>query len=273
MTNKKTKLYARELLNSRSFLAEVGQVITDLGVVGEDSTKRLIYLAGLTACLPVPVSVLVKGPSSSGKSNLLKAVASLFPPERLIRRDSLSPKAIAHGEGSLEGKIFVLTEFRGGRAGAYLFRLQQSEAVTAHEFTVLEGRSRKTEVAGRLGSPVVLTTTTDNKVFMDDETRFLSVWSDTTAAQTAAIVRATAIATVERVPKDVTVWQEATRQLMDNPPDVKLPDWILWIANNLPHSKIRVRRDWPKFLSLLKAVALTRPRTSKTESPKVTFSD
>ena len=51
---------------------------------------------------------------------------------------------------------------------------------------------RGTRVAQRVGIPVVITTTTDEKVFADDETRFLSCQIDTSPQQTLRILRASA---------------------------------------------------------------------------------
>jgi hypothetical protein len=53
-------------------------------------------------------------------------VAQLFPPDCVIERASLSPKALAHGKGSLAGKIFLLREYRGGKDALLLLRLLHS---------------------------------------------------------------------------------------------------------------------------------------------------
>src|SRR5258708_530908 len=94
---------ARELLRDQAFLYRAMTKIGALGVVGEERNRLILFLAGLTKDLDVQVSVLVKGQSSSGKSNLVRRTLQIFPPESIICRASLSAKAPVHGEGSLKG--------------------------------------------------------------------------------------------------------------------------------------------------------------------------
>jgi hypothetical protein len=70
-------------------------------------------------------------------------------------------------------------------------------------------RKRGTRIVQRIGTPVVLTTTTDDVVFEDDETRFLSCWTDTSPEQSLAIMKARARGPRVIDRKDVPVWQAA----------------------------------------------------------------
>src|SRR5216684_2121675 len=49
------------------------------GVVGEDRTAKLIYLAVTSRWFGRPVSIAVKGPSSGGKSYTVQRVLDFFP--------------------------------------------------------------------------------------------------------------------------------------------------------------------------------------------------
>lgn len=49
-------------------------------MVGEEENRGLLYLALLSARTEAPISVLVKGRSSSGKSFLVKQTLALIPP-------------------------------------------------------------------------------------------------------------------------------------------------------------------------------------------------
>ena len=51
------------------------------GLVGEERAIRLVYLAVTSRRLSRIVSLVVKGPSSAGKSFLVQQVLTLFPPE------------------------------------------------------------------------------------------------------------------------------------------------------------------------------------------------
>jgi hypothetical protein len=188
-TDKKIHAAALELLRSPDFLYQVRRLVGAAGVVGEHENRLILYLACLTGSLERAVSVLVKGPSSTGKSNLTKTVLSLLPPEKLLTRSSFSGKALAYGEEELAGKILYLAEHRGGKDGELFRRLLQSEGALHHEVTTGAGRNRATQVTSRIGAPVFISTTTDERVFEDDETRFLSIRADESADLTREVVR------------------------------------------------------------------------------------
>jgi hypothetical protein len=183
---------ALRLLRDPLFLYKLGQKVGQLGVVGEERNRLILLLAGIGRTQPTNASVLMKGSTSSGKSTVIKTVAMVFPPDCVIERASLSPKALAHGKGTLAGKILILNEYWSAKDALLLLRLLQSEGRIEHEFTRIRGTKRSTETTKRVGMPVVLTTTTEAKVFEDDETRFLSLWADESPDQSSAIMLAKA---------------------------------------------------------------------------------
>ncbi len=249
---------ARELVRDPAFLYRAMTKIGELGVVGEERNRLILFLAGLTKDLDMQVSVLAKGQSASGKSNLIRKTLQIFPPECVISRASLSAKAPVHGEGSLKGKILYLYEYRGGKDAQYLLRLQQSEKTIAHEYTTMRGAERATTISERVGSPVVLTTTTESKVFTDDETRFLSAWIDDTPQQTLAIMQAQVASSTAADDYSLAVWQEAVRLIGHQLVTFRFPAWFSEIAGMVPKEHVRVRRDWERFLAFCKAIALCR---------------
>jgi hypothetical protein len=113
----------------------------------------------------------------------------LLPPEKLLTRSSFSGKALAYSSEELAGKILYLVEHKGGKDGEFFRRLLQSEGALHHEVTTGSGRNRATQVTSRIGAPVFISTTTDERVYEDDETRFLSVRADESAQLTRAVIR------------------------------------------------------------------------------------
>jgi hypothetical protein len=259
---------ARKLLRSLDFLYLTMMKIGELGVVGEKRNRLVLFLAGITKDLDQQVSVLVKGQSASGKSNLMRKVLLLFPPECVISRASLSAKAPVHGEGSLQGKIFYLFEYRGGKDAQYLLRLQQSEKMIAHEYTTIRGSERETIVSERVGSPVIFTTTTESKVFTDDETRFLSTWIDDSSQQTLAIMQSQVAKSRAAGTLGIASWQEAIRLIGRQRCEFHFADWFREIPRMVPTDNVRVRRDWERFLTFCKAVALCRSFTASSSGVK-----
>jgi hypothetical protein len=189
-TDKKTKAAGLALLGDPKFLFEVGEKVGTAGVVGERRNRLVLYLACVTSAFDKLVSVLVKGPTSTGKNNLTKAVLSLIPPEKVLTRSSFSNKALAYGADELAGKILYLVEHKGGKDAQFYTRLLQSEGALNHEVTTVAGGFRGTAVAVRTGAPVFVSTTTDERVYEDDETRFLSIRADESSELTREVLRA-----------------------------------------------------------------------------------
>ena len=138
---KKTKLRkidrekAISLLNDPAFLYKACRKVREMGIVGERRIILILLLAAIARVFPKPPSVLVKGPTSSGKSTVVKTTLQLFPPECILERAGLSKKALAHGKGSLAHKILFIHEYRCGKEAQQLLRLLQSEGRISHEFT------------------------------------------------------------------------------------------------------------------------------------------
>jgi len=120
-------------------------------------------------------------------------------------------------------------------------------------------RKRGTRVAQRVGVPVVITTTTDDVVFADDETRFLSSWIDTSPEQSLAILKARAKGPKVIDRRDIAVWQAAMSALKYKKGDFEHPPkWLQYVAKHLPLGDVRVRREWDRFLTFCSAIALCR---------------
>jgi hypothetical protein len=262
------------LLRDPQYLYRASKKIEELGVVGEERNRLIIFLAGLTRSTAAPASVLIKGSTSSGKTTLVKTVVQLFPSECVIARSGLSGKALAHGEGSLAQKILFLHEYRCGKDAQLLLRLLQSDGQIKHEFTAVRGSKRSTLVADRIGMPVVLTTTTDQEIYPDDSTRFLSLDADESAEQNLRIVLASAAAPKGSGVRDLDAWRESTSLLLSKRLDFENPPvWLGYVARRLPLGKVRVRRDWVRFLSFCKAIALIRSAYQPNSRIDINFGD
>lgn len=263
--NRRSKIErcALERLQDPKFLFNVGQQISAGGaVVGELRNRLILFLACLTAVFDRAVSVLVKGPTSTGKNNLVKGVLSLVPPEFILTRSSFSKKAIAYGADDLTGKVLYVVEHRSGRDSQFFTRLLQSEGEVQHEVTMHFGAG--TRVAKRAGAPVILSTTTDERVYEDDETRFLSLRADESPELTRQVLRAQfsekqpKVAVKRQQDIERSEWQEVFRILHGKPPQFVYPTWFDYLSDRTPAANSRARRDAPRFLSLLEGIALCR---------------
>jgi hypothetical protein len=140
----------------------------------------------------------------------------------------------------------------------------QSEGKIAHEFTTVMGRHRTTETVEQVGMPVVITTTTDEEVYPDDESRFQSLHCDCSSAQSRAVVLARAKGGTTVDSRDLPVWQMAMSMIRCKKDDFNNPPKFLeFVAKQLPHHNIAVRRCWDRCLTFFSAAALLRGFATK----------
>jgi hypothetical protein len=105
--------HCADLARSESILELLDHELTKLGVVGERRGAKLIYLALTSRLLESPVSIVVKGPSSGGKSFLTESVLRLFPPAAYHAVTAMSDRALAYSNEPLKHRHLVLYEAAG----------------------------------------------------------------------------------------------------------------------------------------------------------------
>ena len=70
---------AMELLRDPRLLDRVLADFEKCGAVGEETNKRVSYLAAVSRLLPKPLAIVVQSSSSAGKSSLMEAVLDFMP--------------------------------------------------------------------------------------------------------------------------------------------------------------------------------------------------
>lgn len=157
-----------------------------LGVVNEERTVKLMYLVITTRLFPQPVSLIVKGESSAGKSFLTKRVLQLFPDDAYLALTAMTEKALIYSHEPLQHRMLVIYEAAGlqGGFGAYIVRTLLTEGHIKYE--TANGRIYKPGPTG------LIVTTTAGAIHHENETRCLSVSIDDSPEQTKAIMRAVA---------------------------------------------------------------------------------
>jgi hypothetical protein len=251
---------AKALISASDLLARALNICERMGVVGEEDNLLILMLAGVSRTLPRPASVMLRGSPSSGKSSTMNAVLQLFDPEIVMERAGMSGKALFHGEGPLEGKILAFSEYHASKDSRHLIRLAQTEGSLTDESTVVQGRWRRTEITERVGRPVVVTTTSETKIPMDDLSRFQVVWADESAKQSLAVMRSRASVPPEPVDAgELQVWRKAMSLLVAEQGDFRRPPkWLRTLPASMPLERVGIRRDFERFLTFLKAIALCR---------------
>jgi hypothetical protein len=112
------------------------------GLVGEERTAKLIYLAVTSRWFDRPVSIAVKGPSSGGKSHTVQQVLKFFPADAYYDLMAMSERALAYSTEPVQHRYVVLYEAAGmkGQTASYLIRSLLSEGRIRYE-TVEKARA------------------------------------------------------------------------------------------------------------------------------------
>jgi hypothetical protein len=141
------------------------------GLVGENATAQLIYLAITSRLLAKPVSVGVKGHSSSGKSYSVDRVVEFFPDEAVIKFTGMSERALVYREDNYQHRTLVIYEVTGlqetneDNMTSYFMRSLLSEGRLEYDVTVRgEGGQYTTQRITKEGPTNLIFTTTKTRV-------------------------------------------------------------------------------------------------------------
>jgi hypothetical protein len=252
--------HCKELAHAPSILDAVQIELTRLGLVGERRAAKLVYLAVTSRLLDRPVSVVVKGPSSGGKSFVTESVLKLFPPSAFYALTAMSDRALAYSNEPLKHRHLVIYEAAGmsGEFATYLIRSLLSEGRLRYETVEKTKDGLAPKVIEREGPTGLVVTTTALRLHPENETRMLSITVTDTPEQTASVFHA--LANETRADLDLTGWWALQTWLATGPAAVAVP-FAKHLAKLVPPVAVRLRRDFKTVLTLTRAHALLHQAT------------
>jgi hypothetical protein len=245
---------AEALAQQPDILAVLAAVIHRAGVVGEDRAVKLLYLVTTSRLLDRPVSAVVKGPSSAGKSYVAEQVLRFFGASAYYSLSSMSERALAYSEEPLSHRMLVVFEAAGLASdfASYLLRSLLSEGCIRYETVEKTPEGLKPRLIVREGPTGAIITTTSLKLHPENETRLLSIPVTDSPAQTAAVLLAQAVGP-EVI--DYAPWHALQGWIETGNRDVVIP-FAADLARLIPPAAVRLRRDFPNVLTLIRSHAL-----------------
>ena len=262
------KLEALEFLQAPGLVRNLQADMEELGYVGEERGKLLMYLVGVSRKLESPMSAIIRSQSGAGKSGLAGLVAQLVPPEDVVHYSRVSAHALAYAEKTAyKHKLLVMEERVGGEAADYYIRIMQSGHVIRQSVTIKDPNTGKmvaqdVEVEGPIA---YIETTTASVLNAENTSRCFEVYLDESEEQTARIHQR------QREAKGMLRLRTTDRQrLIERHHNAqrmleKMPVVIPYAGHlTFPTKWLRTRRDNERFLSLIEASAFLhqyqRPR-------------
>ena len=254
-----------KLAESLDILAEFRDAVQLRGLVGENATAQLLYLAITSRLLAKPVSVGLKGHSSSGKSHTLDRVLEFFPDEAVIKFTGMSERALVYRDDDYQHRTLVIYEVTGLQEGkednlaAYFVRSLLSEGRLEYDVTIRgEGGQYTTQRIVKEGPTNLIFTTTRTKVHAENETRVLSLNTDDSTEQTKNVLAALVKEGEHSV--DLTEWRQIQSWLQGAERRVTIP-YGKALAELVPPVAVRLRRDFGAVLALIRAHAILHQLT------------
>jgi len=251
---------ALNLLSSAYFFYELLSAFRKAGLVGERRNALVVYVGATSRLLDRPLCLLVKGPSGVGKNLLADTVLGFLPPSEVQQLTSSSTRSWNYLDENLEHKVVYVKERNEIAGSVHPTRLLISEKELVHIVTVKKDGEFVTERRVTKGPIASISTTTQDRVGIDDETRHLSIWADQSPTQTAKIMEATLDDDGGLQPGEREVWHEVQRLIAKRAANLRIdkPDWIKDIVPHVRNDNLRARRYFAAYWSACKTVALIR---------------
>lgn len=242
----------KELANDPALLDKFAADIEACGLTGETRNAKILFLALTSRWLPRPVSVVVKGPSSGGKSFLVKQTLQFFPESAYYELSAMSEKVLAYSTEPVSHRFIVVYEAAGmaGETATYLMRSLISEGRIRYETAEATKDGVHSRLINREGPTGLVTTTTRISLHPENETRMLSLTIADTQEQTRSVFLALA-ASENREAPDLNKWLSLQKWLEYADHNVIIP-FAKPLASILPTTATRLRRDFQKVLDLIR---------------------
>lgn len=237
------------------------EVTNRMGVVGDETLRLMVYLCYTSRILKDPLSITVKGESSSGKSFSCQNVQRLIPEEGYHFITRATANAFYHlQEDGMQHRIIYINELPGSEGADYSIRTAQSEGDLILMMPIKDPATGDMEtVTKRVKGPVgFLITTTKAQMFDENETRNFSVFSDDSPGLTHSIgditVRKALGEEFKIDEKELNLWKNIQRLL--NPDFKVIIPYAKEVFGSFPSKPVRIRRDRERFRVLIEIITI-----------------
>jgi hypothetical protein len=250
---------AKELLKSPNILEEMLDLTTRRRYVEEEINKMMLFLSFISRRMITSISTIVKGASASGKSDLVKCILSLILKKDVLSFSFITPKALPHFARDLSHKILFIQEQPGSQGADYSIRTTLSEGEISIAISIKDEASGNfTTIEKRIPAVgmVFVETTTRERVHIENQARVFDLYMDESKKQTEQVLTAEAEQDDQLDPDleaETKIWR-AAQTLIENR-KVNIP-YSKEPVKAFSKDKVRVQRDFPRFLSLIKVHTL-----------------
>lgn len=261
MTEQEKEAAIEFLKGTPNILGKVMEITNRMGVVGEETLRLMVYLCFTSRTIKEPLSMTVKGESSSGKSFSCQNVQKLIPEEGYHFMTRATQQAFYHmPEDGLQNRIVYINELPGSESADYSIRSAQSEGDLILYLPIKDpATGDMMTISKRVKGPVgFLVTTTKSGMFDENETRNFAVFSDDSPQLTKNIGNITIRRAMGEEFKvddaEINLWKNMQRLL--NPDYKVIIPYAKEVFQSFPDKPVRIRRDRERFRVLLEIITI-----------------
>jgi hypothetical protein len=247
-----------KLAKAQNILADVQELLEADGLVGEKTNAAILVLAAVSLLAGEPISAIIKGTSSVGKSEVIKRVVKLLPKDTVMELQSVSDKALAYmGKDALRYKTLIIYELGGlGKAGSDALEMAKqgmSEGRIRRQIAESSNKGVRPKLVEVDGPFNVWTTTTQVRTDYELNNRVFELSPDDSREQTRSIIEG--VFEEERAPVDFRPVQALFTWIAGQDNRVVLPFGPA-LGKLIPSSSVRMRREAPRVRNLIRAHAV-----------------
>ncbi|ULH27676.1 CHC2 zinc finger domain-containing protein [Leptospira weilii] len=231
------------------------------GLVGERVNSLVGYLASITRRTENPLAVIIQSSSSAGKSTLMDAILDFVPEEEKEKYSAMTGQSLFYmSSKNLKNKVLAISEEEGAERAKYALKILQSEKKISIASAMKDPATGRTvtEEYSVEGPVVIFLTTTNLEIDEELENRCLILTVNEGRDQTRTILeiqreQETLEGIVKRRDKEKILTLHKNIQRILRPLVVVNP-----YAKEMkfPDTKLRMRRDQKKYLTLIKSISL-----------------
>lgn len=180
-----------KFLKSPDLISKLDNLIEKAGVVGEENTRKLLFIIASTYKTNFNLHCLIQGMSGSGKSHLINTIGQCMPPEDVISVTRITSKSLYHfTHDELINKLMLIQDFDGLNDEAqYAFRELQSSGSVSSSITYKDKTGNLSSTIKIVKSHFAsLMVTTKSEIYFDNLSRCLVAGINESEDQTKRII-------------------------------------------------------------------------------------
>ena len=246
---------------SNNIIEEFSRELKKLPIYGLEEQAQLLLLSHFTTFLRKPVSVLIKGQSSSGKSHTMRTVSRFFNPNDFIFFSGMSEKAFINSDIDYHNKTLMFGEYSGVKSseGDTFLRQAMSDHSVSRPVSSKTSDGNYKAVKQEINAKFnIFMTTTEQSIHPEDENRFLSfaIPNDPEYIQGVNKMQADYLNGELTEEVDFDYWHKKSEWFKNNIKPVKINYMKDIISTCSNQNQSRLTRDIQKIFSLIEVLAI-----------------